>query len=196
MLTAYQRLSAHYRAACKADRLRRGREWYPAMRAILDAERGEATLEQAVAVFAITSQGAQLKSNLDWTLRALTGDTEVGRFPKSQGPKIRQALSDPDTAHEACTGPKIGAFYRAVAGDPDALVLDRWALYAALGEDYDRDTGPSDKQRAECERAYRRLAAKTGEDARTIQAAIWLQVRETTPHGRHGKPVQLWDITR
>lgn len=194
-MSAYRRLAAHYRRAEKSGRVSRGRDWYPRMREILEAERGPHSLEQAVAVFAITSQGAQLRANLEWTRRALAGDTDVGRFPNRQGPRIREALADPETAHEACIGPKIAAFYSATVGDPDALVLDRWALFAALGEDYDRDTGPSDKQRAECEEAYRRLAAKTGEEVRAIQAAIWLQVRETTPHAKHGRAPQLWDIT-
>jgi hypothetical protein len=194
-VSAYRRLAAHYRRADKAGRVNRGRDWYPRMREILDAERGEHSLEQAVAVFAITSQGAQLRANLDWTRRALAGDTDVGRFPNRQGPKIREALADPATAHEACVGPKIGAFFAAVAGDPDALVLDRWATFAALGDEYDRDTGLTVKQRKACEDAYRRLAAETGEEVRAIQAAIWLQVRETTPHAKHGKAPQLWDIT-
>lgn len=165
------------------------------MRATLDSERGAATLEQAVAVFAITSQGASLRANLEWTRRALAGDTDVGRWPNRQGPKIREALADPELAHEACAGPKIHEFYRATLGDPDALVIDRWAAYAALGEDYDRHSGLSDKQRRECEDAYRRLAAKLGEDVRDVQAAIWLQVRETMPRATTGKVPQLWDIT-
>ena len=194
-MSAYRRIKRHWQNAERAGRTERGRRWYPAMREILDAERGEHSLESAVAVFSITSQGAQLKSNLDWTRRALAGDTEVGRFPSRQAPKIRAALSDPEVAHEACVGPKIAAFYQAVAGDPDALVLDRWAVAAALGDSYDRDTAPTAAERAECERAYRRLAAETGEEVRAIQAAIWLQVRETTPHKRHKKVLQLWDIT-
>lgn len=192
-MSAYRRLSAHYRRAEKSGRVNRGRDWYPRMREILDAERGDHSLETAVAVFAITSQGASLKANLEWTRRALSGDTNVGRWPNRQGSKIREALNDPERAHEACIGPKIEAFYRAVAGDPDALVIDRWAAFAALGERF--ENGISDKQRAECERAYRRLAAELGEDVRDIQAAIWLQVRETVPRSNTGKAPQLWDIT-
>ena len=194
-MSAYRRLSGHYRRAVKSGRAQRGREWYPRMRELLDAERGEYSLEQAVAVFAVTSQGAQLRSNLEWTRRALNGDTRVGRFPDQQEAKIREALNDQTAAHAVCSGPKIEAFYRAVAGDPDALVLDRWATFAALGDEYNRDAGLTVRQRQACENAYRRLAAETGESVRDIQAAIWLQVRETTPHQRHGKPVQLWDIT-
>src|SRR5581483_11894499 len=113
-MSAYRRLSAHYRRAVKSGRMERGRAWYPTMREILDSERGSFDLAQAVAVFAITSQGASLKANLEWTRRALAGDTDVGRWPNRQGPKIREALADPETAQEACIGPKIAAFYEAV----------------------------------------------------------------------------------
>jgi hypothetical protein len=192
-MSAYRRLKRHYTAADQTERARRGREWYPRMREILDAARGEYELSQAVAAFAITSQGASLKANLAWTERALSGDTYVGRWPNRQAPKIDAALADAALAAEACRGPKIEAFYRAVSGDPDALVLDRWALYAALG--HDRASKVTRAQREECERAYHRLAAETGETLRDLQAIVWLHVRETTPHARHGKAPQLWDIT-
>ena len=193
-MSAYRRLSALYRAADKAGRVDRGRDWYPRMREILDAERGEHSLEAAVATFAITSQGASLRANLDWTRRALAGNTHVGRWPNRQGPKIRAALSDPENARAACEGPKIAAFYHAIAGDPDALVLDRWAYFAALG-DRRGDSKVTVGERQACENAYRRLAAKTGESLRDLQAIIWLQVRETTPRISNGKVPQLWDIT-
>lgn len=205
-MSSYRRLCAHYsRAQCviayserfdeELSRTERAQRWYPTMREILDTERGQHSLEAAVACFAITSQGTSLKANLEWTRRALSGDTHVGRWPNRQGPKIRKALSDPASAHAACVGPKVEAFYRAVAGDTDALVLDRWAYFAALGTEKSRDSKVTPAQRTECERAYRRLAAETGEEVRAIQAAMWLQVRETMPRSNTGKAPQYWDIT-
>jgi hypothetical protein len=188
-VTPYQRLRRHYLRAAETDRVARGRQWYPEMRRRLDTARGEHGLDAAIAVFSITSQGAQLRSNLDWTERALAGDCYVGRFPKAQAPKIRAALESPEVAHEVARGPKIAAFRAAVAGDSDSLVLDRWALFAALGPDHDRDSQPTQRQRASVIRAYHKLAAEMGESVRDLQAIIWLQVRETTPHAK------LWDIT-
>lgn len=194
-MTPYQRLRRHYQRASLTDRVCRGRRWYPAMREILDGARGSHSLDAAVAVFAITSQGAQLRANLDWTKRALAGDCKVGRFPTTQAPKIAAVLADPDVAHEQARGPKIAAFRDAVAGDPDALVLDRWALFAALGARHDRDGAPTVKERASVARAYHKLAAETGESVRDLQAILWLQVRETTQHGRTKTVHKLWDIT-
>lgn len=195
---AERRLLRCYRQADAAIK-RRGREWYPTMRAILeDAAREHGyTLEQAVAVLSITSPGAQLVTNLDWTVTALrtAGAVDVGRWPNRMMPKVRAALADPAVAHEVVTGPKVAAFYRAILGDADSLVIDRWAAFAA---GYDGAREGSDIAAAEwrtIEAAYRRAARKVRRKVRDFQATVWIAARETTPHKRTGRPHRLADIT-
>lgn len=176
---------------------RRGRHWYPTMRAILERTAAEYgyTLEQAVAVLAITSPGAQLVTNLRWTERALAtdGNEPVGRFPNRVGPKIRAVLADPDLAHAQVTGPKVAPFYRAILGDTGALALDRWAAYAAGHAERDADI-PAEHRRT-IEQAYRSAARKVRRTVRDFQATIWIAARELTDHNGHGHPVRYADIT-
>lgn len=187
-------------ALASREQRARGRRWYPTARELMEelaAETGY-TVEQAVAVMAITSQGAQLVSNLRWTREALEshGAARVGRFPNQQGPKIAAVLADPAEAEAFVTGPKVGAFHRAILGD-DALVLDRWAFYAAGWVTEGRDETPSDRVRAAVTEAYRRAAKRARITVRDFQAVVWLQSRESTPVLRRGRWVtpRLADIT-
>lgn len=179
-------------AKCSPDTVRRGREWYDAAAAIvadIAAETGR-TREQVAAVLAITSVDVQLGTNVAMTRRACkNGGRTAGRYPNGQRPKVRAALRS-DSPGEYATGPKVSAFYRAVLGDRDALVLDRWALRAAGV----REKSPSRTERAQVADAYRTAAAIVGEHVRDMQAALWVHVRETTPR-RDGRLVRLADVT-
>lgn len=171
------RLREHYARASPEQR-RRGREWYPTVTGLLHAlaEEVELTAETVAGVMAVTSPDAQLKTNLDWTRRALRGDTRVGRYPNNVEPKVRAILAG-QAPDEVCSGPKVAAFYRACLGDEDALVLDRWALRAATGE----PGIPGVRVRREIEAAYQQLAEEVGETPAALQAIIWIQIRESTP---------------
>jgi hypothetical protein len=190
------RLLAHY-AAAGNERVSRGRRWYPRMREILAGiarDTGYA-LEQVAAVLAITSPGAQVITNLEWTLRACETDgrEKVGRFPNVVAPKIAAALSGNGSVSDHVIGPKIAPFFHAILGDADALVLDRWAIYAAMPH-LGRETVPNKRVRAELESAYREAAASVGETVAAFQAIVWIQVRETTANRKTGKPHRLVDI--
>ena len=193
-------LERHWAATARTGRRSRGRQWYPAAREWaerLAAETGR-TVEQVVAVLAITSPGAQLVSNVRWTEDIIRGKVATaGRFPNANAPKIAGVLASPEAAAEYVRGPKVGPFHRAILGDTSALVLDRWAIYAATGERSDEAVGKvaSTKRRELVEAAYRALARRVGITVRDLQAVIWLQVRETTERGKHGKPHRLQDFT-
>jgi hypothetical protein len=140
---------------------------------------------------AITSPDAQLSTNVRWTEAACrNGGRTAGRYPADQLPKIRAALESKRPGRYA-TGPKVGAFYRAIMGCPDHLVIDRWASFAAGGP---RDKVPPAALRREIERAYRAVAARVGETVRDFQAVVWIVVRETTPRS-NGQLVRYADIT-
>lgn len=208
-LTINHGLEPYYRrellarfATAGASIRKRGREWYPTARAILAdiAARTGYTLEQAVAVLAITSPGVQVKTNLEWAERALTtrGAVPVGRFPNVMAPKIRAVLDDAEFAREYVSGPKVGAFFRAILG-ANELVLDRWATFAATSgiEPRDELTHIRPRARQALVAAYSNAARQARMRVRDFQAAVWIQSRESTPMLRRGKyvPVRLADIT-
>lgn len=171
-------LLARYAAATPEQR-ERGRRWYAQARREcrrMSREYGY-TLAQVAAVLAITSPDAQLAANLAWTEAILRGERTAGRYPADQAPKVRAALSSRRPGKYA-TGPKVSAFYRAIMGDEDCLVVDRWASYAAGGP---RDKVPGAKQRRSIADAYRRTAARVGESVRDFQAIVWIATRESTP---------------
>lgn len=172
---------------------RRGRSWYPEVRRrlVTIANESDRPLSQAVAVFAITSIDAQLITNLRWTEEVLRGERKAGRYPAHQAPLIEGALQT-TKPRRYVRGPKCSAFYRAVMGDTDVVVLDRWAARAAgypNKHDLDRIT-----TRRELERMYREAAHLCGETVRAFQAIVWIVVRESTPTKRAIVP-RLADIT-
>lgn len=172
---------------------RRGRTWYPQARRLCGAMADEYgfTLAQVAAVLAITSVDAQLSTNLRWTEEILRGEREAGRYPADQAPKVRAALATRYPGR-VVTGPKCSAFYRAIMGDTDSLVIDRWAVMA-VGHKGKRIPAAL---RRELEVGYRAAAAACGETVRAFQAITWIAVRETTPKkGRLVVIPRLADIT-
>jgi len=181
-----------YRAA-DADTIRRGREWYRAARRAVNEIARETgySRAQVAAVLAITSPDAQLVSNIDWTRKAcLNGGRTAGRYPSDQLPKIRAALVS-NRPGQYVKGPKVNAFYRAIMGHEDVLVVDRWASFAAGGP---KDRPPAAKARRVITEAYHRAAEIAGETVRDFQAIVWIQARENTARA-DGRFVRLQDIT-
>lgn len=188
-------LLALYESA-DAEVVRRGREWYSAAQsecAAIAADSGY-TVTQVAAVMAITSPDAQLKTNITWTRAACEsrGRAKVGKYPNNMRPKVRAALKDAANPGQYVTGPKVSAFYSAIIGDESAMVIDRWAAFAAGHED--RKTPPGAKSRRIIEAAYREAAALVGETVAAFQAIVWIIVRETTARS-DGRIHKLADIT-
>ena len=191
MEDAEQMLVALYAQASPAVR-RRGRSWYPETNRRLReiAERTGSTHAHAVAVFSIVSPAVQLFTALEWTESILRGERRGGRYPNRQGPRIESALATRYPV-KAITGPKVNPFYRALMGDTEALVLDRWAAFAA-GHQRDKDIPPA--VRRSLEAAYRAAAAAVGETVRAFQAIVWIMVRESTRR-TDGRLIRLADVT-
>jgi hypothetical protein len=169
-----------------AEQRTRGRAWYDAARAAcesISADTGVA-LDRVAAVMAITSPDAKLVQNIAWTRAACEAKRDrqpipAGRYPSDQRPKIIMALDQRrHNPGRFATGPKVGAFYRAIMGDDDILVIDRWAAFAA---GYDRSKPPKAGERNVIEAAYRLAAFSVGESVRDFQAIVWIQTRESTP---------------
>lgn len=177
----------------------RGRRWYDAARAACEsiaADTGIA-LDRVAAVMAITSPDAKLVQNIAWTRAACEAKARrrpltAGRYPGDQLPKIARALDQrrPNPG-QYVTGPKVSAFFRAIMGDDDILVIDRWAAYAA---GFDRQKPPNAGQRAIIESAYRLAAHAVGESVRDFQAIVWIQTRESTIHAGTGTVHKHFDF--
>jgi hypothetical protein len=172
---------------------RRGRAWYPEANRRLRriAHENGRPLSQAVAVFSIVSPASQLETSLRWTDLILKGELKGGRFPNVQAPKIDAALATRYPARHV-SGPKVQPFYRAIMGDTNALVLDRWAAFAG-GWPRDKHAIPR-WVLTELDTAYRSAAQLVGETVRAFQAILWILVRETTPKS-NGVVPRLTDIT-
>jgi len=181
-----------YRGGTDAQRAK-GREWYPAMhRECARIARDTASnTERVTAVLAITSPDAQLVTNVRWARAwAESPGVKIGRYPGRMVAACRKAwTADDPGAH--VTGVKVAAFYRAIMGDKDALVLDRWALRMATGS-----AATTVGNRREAEALYREAAAACGENVRDMQAIIWTIGREamTRPDGARVKLVDIHDI--
>jgi len=172
---------------------RRGRTWYPEAFRMLSgmAQETGRTTAQAVAVFAITSANTQLLANIRYTEAILRGERTHGCYPVVQTPLVKGALST-TRPQRFVTGPKCSAFYKAIMGDTNALVLDRWAARAA---GFDNGRGDiSGPRRRVLDAAYREAAALCGETVRAFQAVVWIVVRESTPKSSGVIP-RLADIT-
>src|SRR3990172_1120493 len=171
---------------------RRGRSWYPEARRLLTrlAEEHSRPLAQVVAIFAITSGDTQLTSNIRFTEQVLRGERKAGRYPTFQAPLIELALSSSQPGQHV-RGPKCSAFYRAIMGDTDSLVLDRWSVRAAGIVRERKDLNVT--IRRELDASYREAAKLCGETVRAFQAIAWIAVRESTPNGRAVIP-RLVDI--
>jgi hypothetical protein len=191
--TALAMLLAQYDAA-DAEVKRRGREWYDeARRECRRISRATGVpYKRVAAVLAITSPDTQLVTNVRWTREICDGTSETmaGRYPGDQRPKVLAALAS-DTPGDHARGPKVNAFYCAIVGDCDKLVIDRWASFAAGGP---RDKVPGIKIRRVIEAAYRKAADACGETVRDFQAIVWIQCRETTERA-DGRIHRLADIT-
>jgi hypothetical protein len=186
-------LLVHYDAA-DADTRRRGRTWYAEARRECRKIARETgfSYRRVAAVMAITSADARLITNIAWTRQACErrGIASGGRYPAQQRPKVWRALYGRNPS-AAVSGPKVTAFYRAIVGDNDVLVIDRWASFAAGGP---RDRVPNASQRRSIAEAYADTAQACGESLRDFQAIVWIQCRESTPDVR-GTIRQYADIT-
>jgi len=85
-------------------------------------------------------------------------------------------------AGEAPGGDKIGNFLKALLGDPDAVVLDRWMI-KALGMGLKKGVLP-EKQYKLYSQIVRDMAAEEGMSPRQFQAAIWEGARIESLHKR------------
>jgi len=86
----------------------------------------------------------------------------------------RMAESAMELGFDALNGQKTNAFARAIAGDPNAVVIDVWMIRAA---GLDASKGVNKTQYNTLADSVRNVAKEFGITPRTAQALIWIVVR-------------------
>jgi len=187
------RIRARYRRATPGQ-IQAGRAWYPAAYKVARdaadlAPRGIGPAAMAKVIAALSPRvrwGANVREARAMAAAAgrMDGDLfgDLGREGAAYA-AARYAL--PENARLAAailagrrvrvTGPKRGAFARAILGDLAAVTVDVWAAKAA-GYDPDRLTPRRVRIITD---AYTRAARMVGETPRNLQAIVWLEVRGT-----------------
>ena len=166
------RTLAYYYDAAPAATRKAGARWYAEARSVARqyAKRYGVTLAQVVGVIAVLSQRQRWQMNLRLTRDCLRGERVPGVFAHMRA-KAKRILAG-DAPLDILRGPKIRAFYQAILGDADAVVLDTWML-VAMG----RPQGVTVKQYERLADRLRAHAADAGVTPAAFQAVVWCQVR-------------------
>jgi hypothetical protein len=166
-----KRLLAHWRQASRAER-QAGARWYADARAACEvmARQYGCCVDTACGVVAALSPRIHWVRNLEVARQCLAREAVHGVFRVNLAKA--EAIRDGARPLQALSGPKVRAFYRALAGDESGAVIDVWMLRAAGWT------------RALTEKAYQLVAsalAMAAAKARTtvarFQAAVWTHVR-------------------
>jgi hypothetical protein len=168
--TYQARLERHFVAAESA--LHTGGVWYSNSRRVarrLARENG-VTLSVAAGVIAALSPRVQWAVNVRMA-EALLSKGETAGLGNSL--EAARRIIDGEKPTSVLKGPKTNAFYRAIMGDEDSVVLDSWMLYAA-GWHKDGCTPKEYTTLAEC---LRRAAERHSVSPREFQAIVWTHVR-------------------
>lgn len=176
-MAAADRLEALYRQA-GPEIIRTGRGWYDhAQRAADELSRD---LPRGCGRIAAAGIIAALSPRLRWGHNLAAARAIAEGRPRSYafGDAWRKAqrIRDGERPTDVLRGPKVRAFWRAVAGDPNAVTIDVWAARAAGLPDK-----PSPGAISEAQGAYREAAERCGESPRDFQAIVWLIVRGAKP---------------
>lgn len=146
-----------------------GAAWYPRCLETVASLAPGVPVARAVGAFSLLSPQVTYTQNIA-CLRQLVAGSKVSHFHK-QAAAAARVLRGETTLEEETKGPKLRAFARAILGDLDAVVVDRWAI-----RPWGNMAVTAARYRA-AEQAYREVAAELGIPARDYQAAVWIQLR-------------------
>lgn len=141
-----------------------GRNWYDRHVDILVDLFGD-DAEMMRALLAITSQGVNVATNVMLAMRAYE---QIKLDLPFEGVGLARRNLERYRAGEPVGGLKIGAFSKALAGDQDAIAVDRHIARYLFGV-----TEPSPAQYRKAEQTIRTVARKLGWTPRETQAALW-----------------------
>lgn len=135
---------------------------------------------RTAAILAVLSPQTQWVQNWEFAERIVLAKVAgqrmpaIGGFPANRK-KAWRIVGGADPA-SVVRGPKVTAFWRALAGDPSAVVLDIW-MFRTFGLP---DT-PTESVYHKTAAAFTSAADSLGVSARDLQATIWLQTRGVRP---------------
>lgn len=152
------------------ERGKEGADWYA--KAMPDIQRMLGPdAEKIIDYFAATSPNATVKANTGFAVKALEQDKAGEPFTGYLGQSIDRL--NKAKAGEAFGGPKVSAFTRALKGDPNAVVVDRW-----IARHWGIDKPTSTKQYNEIADQIRQHAQTLGIEPRQLQAALWVAAKK------------------
>jgi hypothetical protein len=145
--------------------------WYHEAQEVAEdvAENLGASLEVGASVVSAFSPRERWSSNVQKALAFSMGKPVVGLQNN-----YRMAERSLELGFDALNGQKTNAFARAIAGDPDAVVIDVWMIRAA---GMDASKGVNKTQYNALSDAVRKVASDHGITPRTAQALIWIIIR-------------------
>jgi hypothetical protein len=145
--------------------------WYHEAQEVAEdvAENLGASLEVGASVVAAFSPRERWASNVAKSLAFSMGKPVAGLQNN-----YRMAERSLELGFDALNGQKTNAFARAIAGDPNAIVIDVWMIRAA---GMDASKGVNKTQYNELSEAVNTVAKEFGITPRTAQALIWIIVR-------------------
>lgn len=166
-------LTEHYRAAGETTAQLEGGAWYRESRrqARRIARAAGVTMAQAAGVLAAISPRMRWSANVDLAERICAGEQVVGVFGANLA-KAHRIMAG-ERPLDVLGGDKVRAFYRAIMGDGDAVVIDVWMLRAV--EWTKKTLTPREYERVAD--SLREAAEAAGVDPADFQAIIWCQVR-------------------
>ena len=114
----------------------------------------------------------------------LSADGTFAAFPVNVG-KAWSILDNPECLEDMVSGPKVSAFYRAIAGLPGGPVVDRHATRVATAHRFDGVTRATYRA---VQSAYVTAAKRIGADEHALQATTWLVCkRDLAAKGKYRK---------
>jgi hypothetical protein len=128
----------------------------------------DTTLEVGASIISAFSPRERWTSNVSKAIAFSLGEKVVGLSNN-----LKMAETSIHLGFDALRGPKTNAFARAIAGDPEAVVIDVWMMRAANME----VDSPNKTQYTELSQAIKRVAKMNEMTPRTVQALIWIIVR-------------------
>jgi hypothetical protein len=145
--------------------------WYHEAQEVAEdvAENLGASLEVGASIVAAFSPRERWSSNVAKALAFSMGKPVAGLQNN-----YRMAERSLELGFDALNGQKTNAFARAIAGDPNAIVIDVWMIRAA---GMDASKGVNKTQYNELSEAVRVVANEFGITPRTAQALIWIVQR-------------------
>lgn len=177
------RIERLFHAASVEERFE-GITWYPRAKEFSErlARKYDLPVSTVVGIIAVLSPGMAWDRNMAEAEQCclLRGERFYWGVYSNVREKLRQLLAGADPL-EVVSGQKVTAFYRAIMGDTEAVVIDRHAKCAAMGitKQRDKNSAVSQKEYRELSDRYTRVAKKLGVNPRDLQAIIWVHWRNT-----------------